>query len=180
MNVTAGRHAMARVEVRAVPERDFSMRSECANEMNVGTGGSAGTVFSHRKVANGDEGARERELGFESVRMDSSLGRRRWSKYTPLSSELLLFVPAHPGAGCGRSSLVTAPSAARSAKAVPRPSLSRPAGRMPCCIRRAISLVWLACICGRQERTSSESASEQPEPSRPGVWIPARARAPTT
>ena len=76
---------MARVEVRAVPERDFGMRSECANEMDVGTGVSAGTVFSHRKVADGYEGARERELGFESVRMNSSSGRRRWSKYTPIS-----------------------------------------------------------------------------------------------
>jgi hypothetical protein len=35
----------------------FSMRSECANEMNVGTGGSAGTVVAHRKVADGYEGA---------------------------------------------------------------------------------------------------------------------------
>jgi hypothetical protein len=68
---------MARVEVRAVPERDFSMRSECANEMNVGTGGSAGTVVAHRKVADGYEGARERELDFGGVRMGSSSGRCR-------------------------------------------------------------------------------------------------------
>lgn len=68
---------MARVEVRAVSERDFGMRSKCANEMNVGTGGSAGAVFSHCKVADGNEGARERELGFGGVRMGSCLGRRR-------------------------------------------------------------------------------------------------------
>lgn len=62
---------MARVEVRAISERDLGVRSEGANEMNVGTGGSAWAVFAHRKVADGNEGPRERELDFVGVRVSS-------------------------------------------------------------------------------------------------------------
>lgn len=76
MNVTASRHAVAGVEIRAVTERDLRMRTDSADEVDVGALRTARAVFAHRMGAYLYERAREGKLIAHTNRVRVNVAKR--------------------------------------------------------------------------------------------------------